>query len=78
MNIMNILQLIGSNPNPMSIISAMTHNNPHMKGVFEQATKMSKGKSPVEQRQIVENLCKERGVDFNQMLIQLKNAGLKM
>ena len=40
--------------------------------VFVQAMKMAQGKNPQELEQIARNICKERGLDYDQMFSQFK------
>lgn len=40
--------------------------------VLAQAMKMAQGKSPQELEQIARNICKERGLDYDQMFSQFK------
>lgn len=44
-------------------------NNP----MFVQAQQMAQGKSPEQLRQTCENLCRQRGIDFNQALSQFQS-----
>lgn len=44
-------------------------NNP----LFLQAQQMAQGKSPDELRKTCENLCRQRGIDFNQALNQFQS-----
>ena len=40
--------------------------------VLAQAMKMAQGKNPQELEQIARNICKERGIDYDQMFSQFK------
>lgn len=40
--------------------------------VLAQAMKMAQGKNPQELEQIARNICKERGLDYDQMFSQFK------
>lgn len=40
--------------------------------VFVQAMKMAQGKNSQELEQIARNICKERGLDYDQMFSQFK------
>lgn len=53
-----------NNNNPLSLFS----NNP----LFTRAQQMAEGKTPEELQQIALNICKEKGLDMNQMLQQFK------
>lgn len=59
----------------MSMMMSQLRGNP----LFVQAQNMAQGKSPEELRQTCENLCKQRGIDFNQALSQFQSQfpGLK-
>lgn len=41
--------------------------------LFVQAQQMAQGKSPDELRKTCENLCRQRGIDFNQALSQFQS-----
>lgn len=56
--------MTNSNNNPLNLFS----NNP----LFARAQQMAKGKTPEELQQIALNICKEKGLDMNQMLQQFK------
>lgn len=56
--------MTNSNNNPLSLFS----NNP----LFVRAQQMAEGKTPEELQQIALNICKEKGLDMNQMLQQFK------
>lgn len=47
-----------------SMMMSRLQNNP----MFVQAQHMAQGKSPEQLRQTCENLCRQRGIDFNQAL----------
>lgn len=59
----------------MNMLMSRVQNNP----LFIQAQHMAQGKSTEELRQTCENLCKQRGIDFNQALAQFQSqfSGLK-
>lgn len=40
--------------------------------IFAQAMKMAQGRNPQELEQIARNICKERGINFDQALSQFK------
>ena len=58
-----------------NIMMSRLQNNP----LFMQAQQMAQGKSPEELRKTCENLCRQRGIDFNQALNQFQSQfpGLK-
>lgn len=47
--------------------------------LFIQAQNMAQGKSPDELRQTCENICRQKGIDFNQAMAQFQSqfSGLK-
>lgn len=52
-----------------NIMMSRLQNNP----LFMQAQQMAQGKSPDELRKTCENLCRQRGIDFNQALNQFQS-----
>ena len=58
-----------------NMMMSRLQNNP----LFMQAQQMAQGKSPDELRKTCENLCRQRGIDFNQALNQFQSQfpGLK-
>lgn len=52
-----------------NIMMSRLQNNP----LFIQAQQMAQGKSPEELRKTCENLCRQRGIDFNQALNQFQS-----
>lgn len=56
--------MTNSNNNPLNLFS----NNP----LFARAQQMAEGKTSEELQQIALNICKEKGLDMNQMLQQFK------
>lgn len=53
-----------NNNSPLNLFS----NNP----LFARAQQMAEGKSPEELQQIAINICKEKGLDLEQMLKQFQ------
>lgn len=80
MNI-NPMQLVGTlmngekGSNPMNLLLSQLNNNP----MFRQAQQMAAGKSPEELKQTCENLCKQRGINFEDAWNQFQShfPGLK-
>lgn len=56
-------------PNMMNLMMSQLENNP----LFKQAQQMAKGKSPEELKQTCMNICKSKGVDFNQAWKQFQS-----
>lgn len=52
-----------------NMMMSRLQNNP----LFMQAQQMAQGKSPDELRKTCENLCRQRGIDFNQALNQFQS-----
>lgn len=50
------------------LIQQLTNSNP----LFVRAQEMAKGKTPQELETIAKNLCKEKGVDFEQAFSQFQ------
>lgn len=65
----------GKGMNPMSLIMSQLNANP----MFRQAQQMAEGKSPEELKQTCENLCKQRGISFEEAWAQFQSQfpGLK-
>lgn len=78
---MNPMQLIGAamgggnGMNPINLILSQLNSNP----MFRQAQQMAEGKSPEDLRKTCENLCKQRGINFNDAWAQFQSQfpGLK-
>lgn len=66
---MNPFQMMGAMMNPMSFMSKQFGSNP----MFRQAQQMAQGKSPEQLKQTCMNLCKQRGLDFDQMWSQFQS-----
>ena len=60
--------------NPMQAFQRMFGNNP----VFSRLNQMVDGKSEEEVKQIVFNLCKERGLNIEKGISILKGVGFKL
>jgi len=56
--------------NPMQVLSGLAGQNP----AIRQMIPMVQGKNPQQLQQIAENMCRERGMTFDQVVKQL---GLK-
>jgi len=63
MNPIQILQLIQSSGNPMAMMQQLFGNHP----MFQRAQMMLKGKTKEGQMEVLNNLCKQRGIDLNQL-----------
>ena len=63
MNPIQMLQLIQSSGNPMAMMQQMFGNHP----MFQRAQMMLQGKTKKGQMKIIENLCKQRGIDLEQL-----------
>ncbi len=63
MNPIQILQLIQSSGNPMAMMQQMFGNHP----LFQRAQMMLQGKNEKAQIKILENLCKQRGINLDQL-----------
>lgn len=65
---MMLIQQIMQGGNPMQLMRSMAEQNP----AVAQALKIVEGKSPEQINQIAANMCKERGIDFNQFANQIR------
>lgn len=65
---MMLIQQIMQGGNPMQLMRSMAEQNP----AVAQAIKLVEGKSPEQINQIAANMCKERGIDFNQFANQIR------
>lgn len=65
--IMAIMQVMRTGGNPMALMQQMAQTNPQM----AQAMKMINGKNASELETMAKNLCKERGVNIEQVAQQL-------
>jgi hypothetical protein len=63
MNPMQMLQMLQNSGNPSAMMQQMFGNNP----MFQRAQSMLQGKSHRAQMKILENMCKQRGMDLNQL-----------
>lgn len=63
-----LIQQIIRGGNPMQLMQQMAGQNP----AIAQAMKLVEGKSPEQINQIAANMCKERGIDFNQFANQIR------
>lgn len=63
MNPMQMLGMLQNTKNPMAMMEQMYGNNP----MFQRAKMMVQGKDKKGQMQILNNLCKQRGIDLNQL-----------
>lgn len=76
-NPMQLLQLVGqlkASNNPLGLMQQMFGNNPMLGTVM----KMSEGKSPEQMKAIVQNLCKEKGIDFANIANIASQFGIKI
>lgn len=75
MQMMGILMNGGRGLNPMNLMMNQLNTNP----MFRQAQQMAQGKSPEELKQTCENLCKQRGINFDDAWAQFQSQfpGLK-
>lgn len=53
---------------PQQMVSQMLKSNP----LFQRAQQMAEGKSENELKQIAVNLCKQRGIDFEEAYAQFE------
>lgn len=72
---MNPMMLMQTMNNPKTFMMNQLNSNPF----FKQAQQMTQGKSPSEIKQICQNICNQRGIDFDAALTQFQSQmpGLK-
>ena len=63
MNPMQMLQMLQSSGNPQAMMQHMFGNHP----LFKRAQMMLQGKNYKAQMKIIDNLCKQRGIDLTQL-----------
>lgn len=68
MQMMGALMGGGKGLNPMNLMMNQLNTNP----MFRQAQQMAQGKSPEELKQTCENLCKQRGISFDDAWAQFQ------
>ena len=63
LNPMQMMQMMmgGKGVNPMQMLMNQMSGNP----LFQQAQNMAQVKSPEQLKQTCENICRQKGVDFN-------------
>lgn len=61
-----LMSLMSGKANPEQMIQQLIGQNPQLAEVWKQAQTMSSGKSSNELQSMIEQLCKQKGVDFNQ------------
>ena len=66
---MNPMQMMGAMMNPMKFMMNQFGSNL----LFKQAQNMSQGKSPEQIKQTCMNICKQRGIDFDQAWNQFQS-----
>ena len=62
--------------NPLSLLFRCFGNNPNM----QRALQMSEGKSASEIEQVIKNICKQRGIDYEEVknTFDSKMKGIQM
>ena len=71
-NLIQMLQMLKSNPNAM--MNNYFQNNP----LFIRANEMLKGKDESEIKQVLQNVCEQKGLNLDDALAQFKNIlGIK-
>lgn len=66
---MNPMQMMGAMMNPMGFMMKQFGANP----MFRQAQQMAEGKTPKQIKETCKNLCKQRGIDFDQAWAQFQS-----
>ena len=65
--------MLGNSRNPMAMMQQMLGNNSQ----FNRAMQMANGKTPQEIEIVMQNLCKEKGIDFEQFKSTFNQFGFK-
>lgn len=66
-SLMQVLQMaaqIRNNPNPEQMFMRMFGNNPEVQGIMNQY----KGMNEQQLQGMIQNLCQQRGIDFNAIM----------
>lgn len=66
---MNPMQMMGAMMNPMGFMMKQFGASP----MFRQAQQMAEGKTPEQIKETCKNLCKQRGIDFDQAWAQFQS-----
>lgn len=69
MQLMGMFMNNGNGNNPVSFLMSQLNNNP----IFRQAQQMAQGKSPEELKQTCENICKQKGINFEDALSRFQS-----
>lgn len=64
-----LIALIKSGGNPQVLINSMAAQNPKI----GEAMQLLQGKSPQDMENICRDLCKQRGIDFNNVMQQVQS-----
>lgn len=76
-NPMMLMQLVGqlrNSQNPEMMLQQMGQNDP----MVQRAIQMMQGRTDEEKKQVVMNVCKERGIDFGAVSNVLKQFGINI
>lgn len=69
MNVIQLFMQMMNSQNPSAFLQQLAASNP----AAARALEMSKGKGDDEIRQICENLCRQRGLNFSEVLSNFRN-----
>lgn len=64
MQIMSMMQSGKIAPN--QIMGMLSNVNPQLAQAWQMANKMAQGKTPEQMAQVAQNLCQQKGIDFQQ------------
>lgn len=73
MQMMQAFDQLKTAQNPLQMMQQMFSGDP----TFTRAMQMAQGKSPQQVEQIVRNLCRERGINFEQLKQNFSQFGMK-
>lgn len=74
MNPMEMMAMLQNSGNPLAIMQGMAQQNP----MFARAMAMGEGKSPVQMKEVVRNLARQRGMDDGQLGQFLGQFGIRL
>lgn len=72
MQMFQLVSQLKNNPNPMSAIEQLYGNHP----MLPQVKSMVRGKNPQQISETIQNACKTKGVDYNEVKTAFQNFGL--
>lgn len=62
----NPMQAMQMFQNPQQVVGNLMQQGFQQNPLFQRAVKMAEGKTPEQLQQVAQNLCQQRGIDFNE------------